>query len=288
MDAAVAGLQLMFYVPGIGVGVYSAILMCNVWPRQTIWPLLIGSVVETGGIAALAYAIHIRHRTMVNVLMGVAGFGTGIRFMPENLHLTGMYRDRIASILGLLSFAGPFGGTLALTVMGSVFQNKMSTYLSSNTGAGDFDVHAPAGLDAISDLPSEALEAVRATAADAVMWAFISITPFLALSIVAACLLGNVWISKQKETVSSEGITPRPDANMNGQTKSVQRDGQPEVLTGFYFRALLRGSIGLGRHPGPLEKRLDQEESPGGGASRSSDTRGGEEKAPQSQPLTEV
>lgn len=261
MDPARAGLQLMFYVPGIGVGVYTAILMCNVYPRQTIWPLLIGCAVETGGIAALSYAIHIRHKTMVNVLMGVAGFGTGIRFMPENLHLTGMYRDRIASILGLLSFAGPFGGTLSLTVMGSVFQNKMSAYLSGSGGMSGFDVHAPAGLDAMADLPPEILEEVRATAADAVMWSFISIIPFLALSIVAALMLGNVWISKHKETVIVEGDEPAPDANteMDNQTQSVQRDGRPDVLTGMYFRALFRGTVKAERHPGPLEKRLDQD-----------------------------
>jgi MFS family permease len=277
-DAAKAGLQLMFYVPGIGVGVYSAILMCNVWPRQTIWPLLIGTVVETGGIAALSYAIHIRDRTMVNVLMGVAGFGTGIRFMPENLHLTGMYRDRIAAILGLLSFAGPFGGTLSLTVMGSVFQNKMSSYLSNGDGTGSFNLHSDTALDSIRDLPPEILESVRATAADAVMWSFISILPFLAISIVAALMLGNVWISKHKEKNLTEPAptTITPDASpaivptaadadadaMQNQTHSVQRDGRPDVLTGSFFLALIRGTVHADRHPGPLEKRLDQDSAP--------------------------
>jgi hypothetical protein len=75
------GLQLLFYVPGIGVGVYTAILMCNVYPRQTIWLLLIGTFVETGSIGALSWAISARKKTAVNIPMGIAGFGTGIRFM---------------------------------------------------------------------------------------------------------------------------------------------------------------------------------------------------------------
>lgn len=263
MDPAEAGIQLLYYVPGIGIGVYSAIFMCNVYPRQTITPLLIGTVIETGGIAALSWAIAARGKVAVNVLMAVAGLGTGIRFMPENLHLTGMYRDRLAPILGLLLFSNPFGGTLALTVMGSVFQNKMAVYFTAdNAGAGGgtsgFDIHSPTAFEALAELPPEVLEDVRATAANAISWAFISILPFLGISIIAASLLGNVWVSKNK-TAEAEGEV---DADMRDQTQSVQRDGRPEVLTGIYFRALLRRTVEVERHPGPLEARLDQLRAP--------------------------
>ena len=118
--ASRAGVQLLYYVPGIGVGVYSAIFLCTVTPRQTFWPLFSGTIVETAGIAALTYAIHERNSTLVNVMMGIAGAGTGVRFMPSNLHLAGMFRDRLAPVYSLLRFSLPFGGTLALTIMGSV------------------------------------------------------------------------------------------------------------------------------------------------------------------------
>jgi len=259
-DAGKAGLQLLFYVPGIGVGVYTAIVMCNVYPRQTIWPLLIGTLVETGSIGALSWAISARRKTAINVLMGVAGFGTGIRFMPENLHLTGMYRDRIAVILGLLSFAGPFGGTIALTVMGSVFQNKLSAYFAGGNGSSSFEINSPTALEAINDLPPEILEQFRSAAANAVSWSFISILPFLGISILAALMLGNVWISKdkkEKKVASTGRMAAVPDVVMQDQTQSVQRDGRPDVLTGIYFRAVLRRMVALERHPGPLEVRLD-------------------------------
>ncbi|KAI4907029.1 hypothetical protein J4E90_009923 [Alternaria incomplexa] len=261
-DAGKAGLQLLFYVPGIGIGVYTAIIMCNVYPRQTIWPLLIGTIVETGSIGALSWAIRARQRTAVNVLMGVAGFGTGIRFMPENLHLTGMYRDKIAVILGLLSFAGPFGGTITLTVMGSVFQNKMSAYfIGSEEGSSRFDVNSPTALNAISDVSLEDLERFRSAAANAISWSFISILPFLALSILAASMLGNVWICKDKKAMkatSPSDPTVNTDVALQDQTQSVQRDGRPEVLTGIYLYAVLRGTVASQRHLGPLEVRLDR------------------------------
>lgn len=266
LDPGKAGLQLLFYVPGIGVGVYTAILMCNVYPRQTIWPLLLGTIVETSSIGALAWAISARRKTAVNILMGVAGFGTGIRFMPENLHVTGMYRDRIAVTLALLSFAGPFGGTIALTVMGSVFQNKMSVYFEHGDSFSNFDVDSSTALETIKSLEPEQLEQFRSAAADAVSLAFVSIVPFLAISIVAALMLGNVWISKNtKETKrmesSGEG-NPNVHAAMKDQTQSVQRDGRPDVLTGMYFRSVLKNSVASERHPGPLEVRFDQPTSP--------------------------
>jgi hypothetical protein len=211
-NAGKAGLQLLLYVPSIGVGVYTAILMCNVYPRQTIWPLLLGTAVETGAVGALSWAISARRKTAMDVLISVAGFGTGIRFMPENLHLKGMYRDRIAVNLGLLSFAGPFGGTIALTVMGSVFQNKMSAYFAAGSGGGGgsgFDLNSPAALDAISDLPPEELELFRAAAADAVSWSFISLLPFLGISIIAALMLGNVWISRTRGRTRTRPSTRR-------------------------------------------------------------------------------
>ncbi|KIW66967.1 hypothetical protein PV04_06247 [Phialophora macrospora] len=210
-EASHAGTQLLYYVPGIGVGVYLAIFVCNVYPRQTFPPLLLGTIVETAGISALAYAVKVRNETLVNVMMGVAGAGTGMRFMPSNLHLAGMFRDRLAPVYSVLRFAMPFGGTLALTIMGSVFQNQMSEYFgadavvintnngTSNATGGTFNLHTQASLDLINDLPPATQEAIRSQGATATMWAFISILPILALSLLASLFLGNVWISKKKE-----------------------------------------------------------------------------------------
>ncbi|EXJ58460.1 hypothetical protein A1O7_05885 [Cladophialophora yegresii CBS 114405] len=212
-DASAAGTQLLYYVPGIGAGVYLAIFICNVHPRQTFLPLLLGTVVETAGIAALAYAVQARNETLVNVMMALAGAGTGMRFMPSNLHLAGMFRDRLAPVFSVLRFAMPFGGTLALTIMGSVFQNQMSEYFGADavgvtngtSGATTFNLHTQASLDLINELPSEIQEAIRAQGATATMWAFISILPISALSLLASLFLGNVWISgTKKETKMNE------------------------------------------------------------------------------------
>ncbi|KAF1838340.1 hypothetical protein BDW02DRAFT_627273 [Decorospora gaudefroyi] len=234
-NAGKTGLQLLFYIPGIHVGVYTVMMMCNVYPRQTIWPLL---------------------NTTVNVLMGVAGFGTGIRFKPGNLHLTEMYRDRIAVVLGLVSFASPLGGTIALMVMGSVFQNNMSAYFTGGDRSSSFDIDLSVSLDAINDRPPEKMAPFRSAAANAVSWSFISILPFLASSILAALMLGNDWISednKTKKASTAGDMAADVDVAMHDQTRSVQRDGRPDVLTGIYFRAVRRQTVAAEWHPGAFE-----------------------------------
>lgn len=264
-DAGDAGLQLLYYVPGIGVGVLTAIFMVNNTPAQTFWPLLMGSVVETAGIAALAYATKQAHRTLVNVMMAIAGFGTGIRFMPSSIHLAGQYRNRLAPTYSMLRFAMPFGGTLALTVMGAVFQNKMAAYFGDpavsqqlGVNGGNVDYHNTASLDAVGNASPEVQAAIRSTGADAVMWAFISILPFIGLALVGNFFLGNVWVSKHENLVDSER-SERPESAetatglVEGQRTVVQRDGLPDVLPGIYLQALFTGTVRSKRHPGPAE-----------------------------------
>lgn len=205
--ASNAGVQLLYYTPGIGIGVYSAIALCNFWPRQTFYPLLVGTAIETAGIAALTYAVKSRQHVLVNVMMGLAGVGTGLRLMPCNLHFAGMFGHKLAPAYSLLRFSQPFGGTLALTVMGAVFQNKMARYFgdAAVNGGQSFSLHNQSALDAISRLPAAQQDAIRSTGADATMWAFVSILPILGLSLVVAFGLGNVWIGKATNNDSAKG-----------------------------------------------------------------------------------
>lgn len=281
--ASHAGTQLLYYIPGLGAGVYLAILVCNVYPRQTFYPLFIGTVVENTGIAALAYAVKARDETLVNVMMAIAGAGTGMRFMPSNLHLAGMFRDRLAPVYSLLRFAMPFGGTLALTVMGSVFQNQMSAYFGSSSvisasgtsnstspsNGTSFNLHNQASLDLISTLPPAQQEAIRSQGATATMWAFISIIPILGLSLLASLFLGNVWISKkssssgtkangeaEKGEIREDGICARHAARVEilatGSRRATPGEEKNEVefLSGVFLVALFKGNVAQLKRPG--------------------------------------
>lgn len=70
-----AGIQLLYYLPGVGVGVYLAMFFCNVWPKQTWSPLMGGSILETVGFAVLAWALHTGRVSVIGGMMGLAGTG---------------------------------------------------------------------------------------------------------------------------------------------------------------------------------------------------------------------
>jgi hypothetical protein len=227
-----AGIQLLYYTPGLGVGAYSAMLLCNRWPRQTFFPLMWGSIVEGVGLSLLTYSVSIRNPTMVKAFLAVAGAGTGLRFMPVVLHAAGIWSNRIPSMQSLLSFMLPLGETIGISLMGAVFSNKLSTGLASiasRTPGLHLPVSGPPSLDVLNHLPVDVKLEVQHAAAQAVMWALISVLPFVGISIVASVLLGNVWIGKEAAEAKE------------GKPGRVAEKGK--VMYGLYLPALCTGNV---------------------------------------------
>lgn len=229
-SASKAGVQLLYYTPGIGVGVYVAMFMCNVRPAQTFYPLFIGSIVEGVGLAVLTYAVSIRHGTLVSVFLAIAGAGTGLRFMPVVLHAAGIWSTRVPAIQSLLSFILPLGETIGISMMGAVFTNKLSHYTSSIQG-----YNGATNLATLGGLPGPVKEAVQNAAARSVMWALITVLPFVGLSIIASIFLGNVWIGKS--------------------AKEGHSAAKGHVMYGVYISKAMTGSISA--HKQELEVHAD-------------------------------
>ncbi|EER29299.1 Major Facilitator Superfamily protein [Coccidioides posadasii C735 delta SOWgp] len=248
-----SGLQLLFYIPGIGAGVYFAMFACNVWPAHTFYPLSVGTVTESVGIGLITWAITRRQVSLVNGMMAVAGAGTGMRFMPCTLHAAGIWPDKIAPAMSIMRFSMPFGGTLALAIMGSVFNNKMApVFRSMNSGlGGHVDTHVTQSLDFISDLPEPMQSYVRNTGKDAVMWAFVSITPIMAISLVAIIFLGNVWIKSSKAKEAME----------KAKREGTHDDGivSSEVIDKPYLLALITGSVEENKYVSTPLSKADKE-----------------------------
>jgi hypothetical protein len=230
-SASDAGVQLLYYTPGLGVGVYSAMVLCNVWPRQTYYTLMTGSILEGLGLALLAWAVSIRRKALVNGMLAVSGAGTGLRFMPVVLHAAGIWPNRIPAMQSLLSLMIPLGETIGISMMGAVFSNKFNQGLRSLSDGVSTD--GPTNLDILDDLPPALKEAVQHAAAKAVMWAFISILPFMGISIVASLFLGNVWIGK--------------DAKHGKDGKVARKEIKGMVYYGWFVFALLTGGVNQGK-----------------------------------------
>ncbi|KAK1977358.1 major facilitator superfamily transporter [Colletotrichum cereale] len=181
-----AGVQLLYFTPGLGVGVTVSSLMCNSWPRKTFPPIFIGSILEMTGVGLLAWAIYTEHNPTVYGMMALAGVGTGLRVMPVQLHGIGYFPNKIAAVVSLMAVAYPFGGTLGLTVMTTVFNNASG--IGNDSPLRDFAT--------LNTLPAAVQQRVTHEAKMGVVWAFVAICPFMVLCTVVASFLGNVYIGK--------------------------------------------------------------------------------------------
>ncbi|KAK2733967.1 hypothetical protein FQN57_001904 [Myotisia sp. PD_48] len=238
--AGKSGLQLLYYIPGLSVGAWLAMFACNVWPASTFPPLSLGAVIETAGISLLAWAVTVRKGVLVNGIMAISGAGTAMRIMPATLHAAGIWPDRIAPAMSIMRFSLPFGGTIALTIMGSVFNNKMASVFrpSGVESNADFNMtSASQSLNSIDNLPPEVQNMIRDQAKNAVMWAFISIIPICALALFAVTILGNVWIKSEKAKEEAQ--------------KKAREDNKPyseeiissEVITVPFLWAIATGNV---------------------------------------------
>ncbi|KAF5605930.1 multidrug transporter [Fusarium pseudoanthophilum] len=183
-DSDEAGVQLLYFVPGLGAGVYICSFMCNKWPRMTFPCIFLGTLTEAVGLGVLAWAIYANRLSVIYGMMALVGCGSGMRFMASPLHGIGLFRHLRASVIGLMAVAIPFGGTIGLTIMSTVFNNTSG--LSSHS---DFSsMHSSSG--------GAANEQAVHQAKMGVVWAFVAITPLVALAFPVTWFIGNVKLGQ--------------------------------------------------------------------------------------------
>lgn len=157
-------------------------------------------------------------------MMGLTGAGTGLRLMPGSLHGIGFFPNNIASVMAIAAFSIPFGGTIAMTIMDTVFNNKAGIPSSSAKGSTS---GSSTYLQSISDLPQEEQDKIRHETKMGVVWAFVAIIPFMWLCVLAASCLGNVRITRRSK-VDEKGRT----------------DFSENVTESSFLGALVRRSFG--------------------------------------------
>lgn len=139
--------------------------LVNQYPRQTIYPLMLGSIASAVGIQVLCYAINVGNEALIYGMMALAGFGVGVRMSPSSMHGLAYFPANTAPVTCIFAFAMPFGGAVGLTLMSTVFNNK--------------------------------LESSDANAKNAIAYAYYAIVPFMWLCVLACLFLGNVWVNKK-------------------------------------------------------------------------------------------
>lgn len=136
---------------------------------MTFPSVLLGTVVEAIGIGLLAWGIYVERNPVVFGMMALVGCGSGMRFMASPLHGIGLFRNFRASVIALMAVAVPFGGTIGLTIMSTVFNNTSG--IDSNNS--DFSqIHSQP-----EDLRDQAIHDAKM----GVVWAFVAITPLVTM-----------------------------------------------------------------------------------------------------------
>jgi hypothetical protein len=136
----------------------------NVWPRQTIPVLFLGTISAGVGIAVIPWACQTEYLNLIYGMMALTGYGVGLNMNPGILHGLAYFPGMTAPISCLASFAFPFGGTITLTIMSTVFNNK--------SGPNHEDPKS------------------------GIVWAYVAVVPVVWLAVLMTTFLGNVWIGK--------------------------------------------------------------------------------------------
>lgn len=134
----------------------------NTWPRETFPPLLLGPITSAVGITVLAWATHEGTTATILGMIPLTGHGVGMRMSPSALHGLAFFPDMTAQVTCLVSLTIPLGGTVALTLMSTVFNNKSGPH--------------------------------NQDAREGIMYAFVSLVPFMWLCVVGTMVLGNAWM----------------------------------------------------------------------------------------------
>ncbi|TVY81467.1 Efflux pump FUS6, partial [Lachnellula suecica] len=185
-----SGTNLIYYMPGLAGGAYLAMFACNKFPRQTFFPLLLGTIIEPLGITLLAVFLNGNNLHVIYGMLALTGVGTGLRFMPGTLHGIAYFPNQIASIVSMMSLSVSLGGTIATTLMLNIFNNTLRTSGLSFTG-GD-----SSSFDAIASMPAQDQDYFREKAKRGIVLAFYALSAFCWLGVLACMILGNVRIGK--------------------------------------------------------------------------------------------
>ncbi|KZS91830.1 MFS general substrate transporter [Sistotremastrum niveocremeum HHB9708] len=226
-SAAKAGVQLVYFAPGMGGGVFLAIPLIR-HTRQPKYPIILGALVTPIALGFISRAIKIDSHGQINGFMAMAGAGVGLTFGPVGIQARfSLPPSRTASVESLTLFFRTFGGVVGLAQCAAVLNARVT---SSLTKLG-FDVPSGASLSSgsvaslqlINDLPLDIANDVREAFRQGTRWAFISLIPWTGLAFITAIFLKK--ISESDRQLLSPGGHEGLEMTQTGREESQPPDG---------------------------------------------------------------
>ncbi|KZP01204.1 MFS general substrate transporter [Calocera viscosa TUFC12733] len=183
-----AGLVLLTFMPGLGVGVLVSRRVINV-TKQAKYICIAGAVLGPVGAGLTGYAIVNGSTTKLYIFTAIVGLSCGMVIPSGAVQLRFTHRkDEVATVVALSMFFRTLGGTVGLAQMGAVLNAKAREYLTAAISSGQYTaqdiseaVNALASQGLIQSLPAPVLQLVRDAMTQGARWAFISLVPWLAV-----------------------------------------------------------------------------------------------------------
>ncbi|KAF9237186.1 MFS general substrate transporter [Melanogaster broomeanus] len=231
-----AGIQLLYFAPGLRGGALIAIRMIKVF-RQPVYPIVLGSVIMTVGVGLIQMAVQRNMQAEVNGFMAMAGVGVGLTASPLVIQARFTKPDHVAIVNAMLLFFRSLGGTVGLAQCFTVMNAKVNSYILNQVSTGALsgsDLASLVGLlesgglssvTTLDGLPTAVDTVIREAFRTAVRWSFISLIPWLGV----ACIL-SVFLSKIPDTDLDPQYTSKDqpaDVEMSPQSKALD---EPNAL----------------------------------------------------------
>ncbi|CCA75864.1 related to putative multidrug transporter [Serendipita indica DSM 11827] len=207
-DAVSAGVQLLYFAPGLGLGVMIAMRLIKII-RQPRPVILFASAILPIGVGLLSKALYENNQPQSIGFLIMTGAGVGLGFGPLSYQARfSQPEDRVAIVVASNLFFRTAGGTIGLAQLYAVMYSRVRSYIYNQVYAGHItpqdamtisaslnnvgSSHGGGSGGGILDLP-EALRNVATNAfRDGLRWAFISLIPWLVVSFVLCLFLSRI------------------------------------------------------------------------------------------------
>ncbi|KAG8908455.1 hypothetical protein FRC01_007370 [Tulasnella sp. 417] len=257
-----SGVQLLYFAPGLGVGVIIALRMIALL-KQPKYPAILGSFIIPIAIGLLTIALGNNSQGQLNGFLALTGVGIGLTFAP--LVLQARYcqpAERIAVVVSMNLFFRTAGGTIGLAQLSAVLDSKVKSYIyalvntpgalssSQLSSLGSIFGSSLNSVDTILSLPPEARQIVQDAFRRACRWSFISLIPWCSVSAILCLFLSTI----PRETVTRPpGVAT---ADEKGEKSDAARNGEQG--------AAIQGTLGDdGRPEGPQQHQPQLDEGAG-------------------------
>ncbi|TFK50970.1 MFS general substrate transporter [Heliocybe sulcata] len=230
VSATKAGVQLIYFAPGMGAGSFLSMQIIRI-TRQPRRAVQLGSLVMVVGLGFVSMGVDQNKRALVDGFMVMTGAGVGLSVASSILQVRFTQSEaKQARVTALTLFMRSFGGTVGLAQCGAVMNAKVSAHIVSAVrsgalsatgigalGSGTWSSGSLGSLQTIDALPGAVQDVVHTAFTIGTRYSFISLVPWAGLAFITSMFLGRIPATDEKsnkvDVEESSGGKVKPDGD---------------------------------------------------------------------------